>query len=38
MDGANGARIASRYWIAGYLIATFGSAALLKSGTVSGWP
>jgi hypothetical protein len=38
MNGANGARIASRYWIASYLIATFGSAALLKSGTVSGWP
>jgi hypothetical protein len=31
-------RINSRFWVAAYLIACFGSAALLKSGTLTGWP
>jgi hypothetical protein len=31
-------RIAARLWIAAYLIATFGTAALFKTGVVPGWP
>jgi hypothetical protein len=31
-------RTAARLWIGAYLIATFGTAALFKSGMISGWP
>jgi len=38
MNSPLGARANSRSWIGAYLIACFGSAALLKRGIVSGWP
>ena len=38
MDEIKHARANSRFWIGGYLIACFGSAALLKSGTLTGFP
>jgi len=31
-------RTAARLWVGAYLIATLGTAALLKTGIVSGWP
>jgi hypothetical protein len=38
MDDVKKARANTRFWVAAYLIACFGSAALLKSGTLTGWP
>lgn len=38
MNEVTGARANTRLWIGAYLIACFGSAALLKSGTLTGWP
>ena len=37
MDDIRIARINSRFWVAAYLIGCFGSAALLKSDTLTGW-
>lgn len=31
-------RTTARLWVGAYLIATFGTAALFKTGVVSGWP
>ena len=38
MNDVTRARANSRLWVGAYLIATFGSAGLLKSGIVTGWP
>ena len=38
MDEVKKARANTRFWVAAYLIACFGSAALLKSGTLTGFP
>ena len=38
MDDVKKARVNTRFWVATYLIACFGSAALLKSGILTGWP
>ena len=38
MDDAKKARGGTLFWVAAYLIATFGAAALVKTGIITGWP
>ncbi len=38
MDGIAKARTGTLFWVAAYLIATFGAAALVKTGIITGWP
>ena len=38
MDDVRRARTGLQLWVAAYLIATFGAAALVKTGIVTGWP
>lgn len=38
MNEITSARANSRLWIGAYFVATFGSAALVKTGVIPGWP
>jgi hypothetical protein len=38
MDEITSARTNSRLWIGAFLVATFGTAALAKTGVIPGWP